>query len=391
MKLKIGVLGGTFDPIHNGHLKLAENAMKELALDKMIFIPTGVSYMKTGVTKAAHRYEMCRLALAEFEKFELDDVEMKREGNTYTCETLQYLHERYTDADIYFIIGLDTLFSIEKWKNVSFVLKHCILVCADRNCDDISSSSKERIRYLENEYQARIKVLQMEAFDASSTEIRELYRTNNKSDKLKILVPYSVHKYIMQQDLYTEYDKMCREISLQLKPKRFKHTLGVVEMAKKLARLYGADCEKAAIAALLHDCAKHMPLDEMIEICRQNDVLISDIEMHSPALIHGKAGALLAQTRYGVYDAEIYDAIFYHTTGKDAMSLLTQIIFVSDYIEPNRIHSDKLPQLRALAEIDLNKTTAIILQDTLKYLEEAKDDVIDAMTAVAFAYYKKYL
>ena len=121
MKSKIGILGGTFDPIHNGHLQLAESAYNEFGLEKVIFIPTGVSYMKSGVSQAHHRYEMCSLAISSFPYFEIDDEEIKREGNTYTFETLRYLNSKYPDAEICFIIGLDTLYSIETWKNIKEV------------------------------------------------------------------------------------------------------------------------------------------------------------------------------------------------------------------------------------------------------------------------------
>lgn len=391
MKTKIGVLGGTFDPIHKGHLALAKAAFTECSLDKVIFIPTGISYMKTGVSLASDRFEMCRLALYSHKEFELDDVEIKREGNTYTYETLRYLKKKYRDSEIYFIIGLDTLYTIESWKNVSEVFKNSILLCADRPSDKNDKNISVQINYLQEKYAARIIMLDMAPYSVSSTQIREAFRNKDYTNMVLTHIPENVKEYIIKHGLYTRFEEIKRELQFILKPKRFQHTLGVVETAVMLAKCYGADPEIASISALLHDCAKHMPIEDMISLCRQYGVSVSNIESQSDALLHGKAGAILSKKNYGFINNDIYDAIFYHTTGKPNMSLLTQIIFVADYIEPGRNHSEKLDYLRELAKTDLNRVTALILKDTLHYLNEHKNDKIDIMTEIAFEFYKKYL
>ena len=147
------------------------------------------------------------------------------------------------------------------------------------------------------------------------------------------------------------------------------------------------------MAALLHDCAKYLDTDVKCSLCAKYNVAISDIEKNNPELLHAKAGALLAYEKYGIQNNEILSAIFYHTTGKPDMSLLEQIIFVSDYIEPGRTHSDKLPQYRQLVLEDLNYITAAILRDTVKYLKKQadKDILIDPQTNKTYEYYKKFL
>ena len=117
--MKIGIIGGTFDPIHNGHLYIARKAMEEFNLSKVLFIPTGVSYMKTDVSGAVHRYEMVRLAIKNYPAFEISDLEVFRGGNTYTCETIAELKKEYPDVKFYFIIGVDTLFMMENGKIMS--------------------------------------------------------------------------------------------------------------------------------------------------------------------------------------------------------------------------------------------------------------------------------
>ena len=390
MKSKIGILGGTFDPIHNGHLQLAESAYNEFGLEKVIFIPTGVSYMKSGVSQAHHRYEMCSLAISSFPYFEIDDEEIKREGNTYTFETLRYLNSKYPDAEICFIIGLDTLYSIETWKNIKEVFHNCTFLCANRLSRHSANEILLRIQELEKKYSAKIKVLNMDVYPISSTEIRNAYN-NVDQESVLCYLPKSVSKYISENHLYSQTEYLKKEMQVRLKPQRYLHTLGVYETAVKLARIYGVDVQKAAISALLHDCAKNMHLKEMNKICAEYPLLLAEYEKESAALLHGKAGAVIAQTVYDIKDDDIFDAIYYHTTGKPDMGLLLQIIFVADYIEPGRKNAPNLTFLRELAKTDINRATAIILQDTLAYLESKSEQKTDEMTQKAFDFYKRFL
>ena len=185
--------------------------------------------------------------------------------------------------------------------------------------------------------------------------------------------------------------KLQAKIKKVLEPKRFEHTLGVAYTAANLAFAYEGDVKKAFIAGLLHDCAKHMSLDEMNKICKDFGVSLRKIEKDSVALLHGKAGAVLSNIQYDIDDSDVFDAIFHHTTGTPEMSLITQIIFVSDYIEPGRDHAPNLKFLRELSETDLNRTTALILRDTLEYLKNEDNKNIDEMTAKSYDFYKKYL
>lgn len=391
MKSKIGILGGTFDPIHKGHLELAHAALKEFKLDKVIFIPTGVSYMKTGVSPAKHRYEMCRLAISSFPYFEIDDEEMKREGNTYTYETLRYLNKKYPKAEICYIIGLDTLFTIDTWKHVDEVFQRCTFLCANRVSAFSNYDIEQKIGELKSKYSANISLMNMDLYPVSSTEIRETYFSKVKDETILCHLPDSVKEYISKNNLYSQIDLLKREMQIRLKPNRYQHTLGVFETAVNLARIYGADTDLVGKAALLHDCAKHMQVSEMIEICGNFGLVLRDCEKESAALLHGKAGAVLSKTFYHIDESEVFDAIYYHTTGSPDMSLVTQIIFVSDYIEPGRNSAHNLNMLRELSLIDLNRTTAIILCDTLDYLKSKKNTNIDEMTAKTFSFYKKYL
>lgn len=397
--LKIGILGGTFDPIHNGHLMIANAAMKEYELSKVILIPTGISYMKTDVTDSYFRYKMTKLAAKETTGFEVSDVEIKREGNTYTCDTIAYFREKYPNSRIYFIIGTDSLFSLEKWRNIDYVFKNCTILCATRNGEysetQVEEAEHRKAKELSEKFGADISFIHCETMDISSTEIRK-YRKNHPDEPLSRLeLPESVADYIYRHDLYDEKtEEIHHHLKHDLKQKRFAHTIGVVDKATRLALKWGCSLENARLAALLHDCAKYVDENTKLALCAKYGVAVSDIERNNTELLHAKAGALLAYETYGIRNPEILSAIFYHTTGKPNMNLLEQIIFVADYIEPGRKHSDKLPEYRKLAKKDINKVTAYILRDTLEYLESKHADasaVVDPATRETYEFYKKYL
>ena len=188
-----------------------------------------------------------------------------------------------------------------------------------------------------------------------------------------------------------DYDILTLQKSLTtiMTEKRFYHSLGVQGMSFALAIKYGYDMEKANLAGLLHDCAKDMKDEELISECRKYNLPIREVENRNGFLLHGKLGAYYAEHNYGIKDTEILSAIYYHTTGKPEMTQLEMIIFVSDYIEPNR-SSKRIPALNSIRQtafIDLNKATVEILENTLLYLEKTGQE-IDQLTVDAYEYYK---
>lgn len=158
--------------------------------------------------------------------------------------------------------------------------------------------------------------------------------------------------------------------------------------AAALAMRYGEDIEKAQVAGLLHDCAKCMPDAKKVKICQKNGIPMTEAEQKSPFLLHAKVGAYIAQTKYGIEDTEILEAIECHTTGKPAMSQLDKIIFIADYIEPMRTKAPDLADVRKLAFKDIDLALFKILSDTLAYLRNSPKNV-DSMTMRAYEYYKK--
>lgn len=186
-----------------------------------------------------------------------------------------------------------------------------------------------------------------------------------------------------------KFKDIQKDLKKKQKSSRYQHTMGVVETADILAKIHGADVSKANMAALLHDCAKHIGDAEKIAMCREYGVPITEAEQANPSLLHAKCGVIVAEYVYGIIDHEILHAILVHTTGVPNMSLLDKIIFISDYIEPNRDKAPHLKELRELAKKDLDLTTYQIMRDTVQYLNQRTEQVMDPTTEEAYRYYAK--
>ncbi|MDE6999724.1 MAG: nicotinate-nucleotide adenylyltransferase [Lachnospiraceae bacterium] len=198
---KIGIMGGTFNPIHNGHLQLAMAAQEQASLDQVLFMPSGNSYMKRNVLETQKRVDMVALAIAQYPNFELSLVEAQKSGNTYTCETLKYLTTSNPDVQYYFIIGADILFQIEQWRNPEQIYQLAVLVCAVR--DDYDFDAIRKKGNLLKASGADIIYLNMPKSDISSTDIRAKVKSSLPISKL---VPPEVAHYIEQEHLYYEED-----------------------------------------------------------------------------------------------------------------------------------------------------------------------------------------
>lgn len=186
-----------------------------------------------------------------------------------------------------------------------------------------------------------------------------------------------------------ELQEIRKKLKKDLDKARYEHTQGVMYTASCLAMSHGYDYEQAMLAGLLHDCAKCLPTSEKIELCQKHDILISNVEMENPGLLHAKAGMVLAEEKYGITDPQILHAIKVHTTGEPNMNTLDKIIYIADYIEPNRCDAPHLDVIRQIAFSDLNQCIAEILYDTLHYLSGRKGS-IDPATQLTYEFYQHY-
>ena len=188
--MRIGILGGTFDPVHNGHIYLAKKACRKLSLDKVIFIPTYLPPHKKGVkvTSARHRFNMLKLAIHGNKKFKISDMEIKRKGRSYSVETLRRLRKKYgRKAELFFITGSDSLKELNKWKNLDEILRLCKFVIVERPGFTVKKAPES------------FMLLRINAKDISATDIRKRIKSGNS---IIPLLPAAVKRYIYRYRLY---------------------------------------------------------------------------------------------------------------------------------------------------------------------------------------------
>ena len=183
--------------------------------------------------------------------------------------------------------------------------------------------------------------------------------------------------------------KLRKQLEKELKPDRFEHTMGVAYTASSMAFLYGADVQKALIAGFLHDCAKSMSHEEQVKVCEKNNIEMSEVERKNHSLLHAKVGMFLAQRDYDIHDEDILNAIRWHTTGRENMSLLEKIVYIADFIEPNRKPLENMTQIRKEAFTDIDRCLAHILHDSVVYLQTIGKETDDA-TMKAYEFYKDF-
>lgn len=201
---KVGILGGTFNPVHLAHLMIAETAFETLCLDEVLFVPTGCSYMKNAseIASSKDRVNMLGLALEDNPHFALSTIEIDRKGNSYTYQTLQELKELHPDWELYLIMGADNLFDLESWKNPEIIMKYAHILAAVRGAKK-NADMTEQMKYLKNKYGAQITLLPIRHIDISSTSVREKI-TNKKT--IRYIVPDKVCNYIERHKLYQEIE-----------------------------------------------------------------------------------------------------------------------------------------------------------------------------------------
>lgn len=334
---KIGIMGGTFDPIHNGHIKMAETAKKEYHLEKVIFLTSGNPPHKRdkNVLDAKIRHIMVKRAISGIDGFEPCDWEVKRTEYSYTLNTLLHFKEIYPEDELFFIIGGDSLRDFDKWYKPEEILKLATILVYDRTDGTIKSDFA--------------KIIHGEKIDVSSTKIREMV---SNGEDISHLVPGGVADFIKRNNLYQKEQDFEEKLKSILSPSRFEHSIGVRDTAIKMAEIFGADVKKAEIAGLLHDNAKNM--DSLYDRCRDLEVELDEVEQENIGLVHAKLGAETAKCLFGITDPEIINAIRWHTIGRPDMSLLEKIVFIADLAEPGRDFPE-LDLLRKLAFSDIDK------------------------------------
>lgn len=338
--MKIGVFGGTFNPPHNGHIRLAKAAADELKLDKLLVIPSCIPPHKIAAKLAdgQERLEMCRLAFGCDPRFEVSPMELERGSRSYTVETLRELKALYPDSELYFIVGSDMLESFDKWYLWQEILLLSVLCAASRE----EGYSPDLSRF--GKLAERIKIITLDPLEVSSTQIR-----NSAGEVSPELLDPKVAAYIREHGLYDDGLDRYRELLRgKLNPRRLFHSECVSECAGVLAERYGASVEKARLAGLLHDVMKNAPANEQLALMPD----ITPLELLNSKVWHQISGEAFLRQNGIVTDEEILGAVRWHTTGKAGMTLLEKIIYVADFISADRDYKD-VEVVRRLAYISL--------------------------------------
>lgn len=389
--MKIGIYGGTFNPPHLGHLQAAQAVFELLKLDKLLLIPAGIPPHKKlpeGCPTAEQRLEMTRLAgdqLGLGKQVETLDLEIRREGKSYTSDTLAELRRRFPDDELWLLMGTDMFLSLHAWHDPAEIFAQAGIAAFGRTEEDTEELFSAQRKMLYRNYpDARIFTLTIPGvIDVSSTELREKLLKGEGNN----LLPPAVYGYILREKLYgTDADlkhlplAQLRAVSLScLKHSRIPHVLGTEQAAIRLAERYGADVQKARVAAILHDCTKKLNLEEQLDLCMRYHVKLDEMERQQVQLLHSKTGAVIAREVFGV-DEEIEKAIWYHTTGHAGMTLLEKVIYIADYIEPSR-NFPGVEDLRKACDEDLDLGVRLGLENTIRQMQKQGEPVHPATLA----------
>ena len=375
--MKIGIYGGTFNPPHLGHMAAAQAAVAALGLDKLLLIPAAIPPHKALPSGTPPQEE--RLAMVEKwadvmgGHVEVSTLELEREGKSYTSDTLRSIRQTYPDAELWLLMGTDMFLTLHLWHEPEVILSLAGICAFGRTEQDGEAMFAPQRDYLQQHFHAKITTITLPGLvDISSTRLREQLENGGGG---QYLLP-SVYGYILMHRLYgTKADLKNLDLNQlracsysMMRAKRIPHVMGVEEEAVKLAQCWGADPELARRAGILHDCTKYYELPEQLDICEEYGVRLDALEQKAVKLLHSKTGACIARGVFGQPDA-VYDAIFWHTTGKADMTTLEKVLYIADYMEPNR-DFDGVERLRHLAYTDLDKAMLLGVEMTIQEMQQ---------------------
>ena len=387
---RIGIYGGAFNPPHTGHIRAAEYAVQALNLDKLLLIPSCTSPHKplpAGSAEPSQRLAMTKLWAGE--KMEVCDLELSRGGTSYTYETVEQLKLRYPDAELILFMGTDMFLSFHTWKEPERILA-CVSLAVfyrgDKNEKDAIAAKQQE--YLDKGH--RVYLVENPVTEISSTQLRRML-------VFRCAAPFIDEKvlhYIQENGLYEtsrDYQNLPMEelekvVVNLLNPNRVKHVLGCRDTAADLAKVWGADVTDAARAGLLHDITKALDGPLQLTLCAEYGKVLDEFSENNPKTLHALTGSMVAERIFGENEA-VVKAIESHTTGKAAMNTLEKIIYVADYMEPNRDFPG-VETLRQLAYTDLDGALKLGLEMTLAMLREQKRQISPA-SSQALAYLTK--
>lgn len=385
--MKVGILGGTFNPIHSGHINIASHSYSLFGLDKIILIPTNIPPHKTSndLVSGVDRLNMCRLAVRELDYAYVSDVELRRDGPSRTLDTLIYLTETYPEDEFYLIIGSDMFLTFDQWYKFKEILKMVSLCVFCRSSRD-RETIEEKKQYFKD-LGASIYIGDVPMIEISSTELRQVLIRNEDAS---VYLHKDVLKYIDAVNLYNpnEDDEIENYKTIakgMLSTKRYEHSINVAKEAVRIGIIYGDNLRKAYLSGILHDILKEKNTHDTLQILSDSDIICTEKYKNYNTLWHSILGAKFVKDRLGIDDNDIINAIRYHTSGRANMSTLEMIVFLADIISFDRRHPD-VETVRELTDLSLEKGMLYVLSFSLQMLIEKQEFICDD-TFQAYNYY----
>lgn len=382
--MKLGILGGSFNPVHHGHFFLADTAISALKLDRVIMIPACRSPFKLEAEgmegSARDRLDMLSAAVAGDNRLTVDDCEIRREGVSYTIDTIEDIIARYMpDGKPALIIGDDLADDFSKWRDSDKILELADIVVARRK-----NTANGNVEI--NVYPYAHTLLDNEIIDISSRVIRHKIKHGLN---WRSLVPAEARAIIEDRRLYgfngnAQYadDKdFSNEVILRIEEEarrtltteRFLHSRNAALLAYDLCKRFGINPMAGYLAGIAHDLSKQTDPKILMKLVKEDGLPVTELEKEKPNLLHGRASAVLLKERFCIHNKDVLEAVAFHTSGKENMSLLAKIIYIADKAEVSR-NID--PALRKIfASDDLDSILYVVLKKTVSKLQSKELDL----------------
>jgi nicotinate-nucleotide adenylyltransferase len=371
--MRLAILGGSFNPVHLGHLYLADAVLSGFGYGRVIFIPAFQSPFKLGAPAPSpkDRLDMLAASIPGDPRLLIDDCEIRREGVSYTVDTLADIIRRYRpEGKPGLILGDDLGRDFPKWKDFEKIISLADIIIARRILSEAG------------EYPYPCVQMQNDVMQISSAQVRDLIA---QGKHWHYLVPAGARIIIQDRELYgytagpaaksagpVFIARMEEEARRRLSQPRFLHSRQVAVMTSDLCRIFGLDSQAGYLAGITHDIGKQLGEEELVKLAKSDKRAISVQEKRKPSLLHGRAGAALLKKEYGIRDQEILDAVAFHTTGSPAMGPLAKAVYIADKVESSREGVE--PRLRDFSEYEgtgdrgLDRLFGKILRETIAWL-----------------------
>ncbi|MDR2102268.1 MAG: nicotinate (nicotinamide) nucleotide adenylyltransferase [Treponema sp.] len=389
--MKPAILGGSFNPVHVGHLFLAESVLSGLDYDRIILVPAHVSPFKPGARMVSpeDRLEMLAASIPADPRITIDDCEIRREGISYTVDTLRDLIKRYKpEGKPGLILGDDLAADFLKWRRSGEILEMADIIIARRISAEPAALSYPH------------RLLQNDIITISSGMVRE--RIKNR-ENWRYLVPAGARFIIEDRRLYgftppagiseesPGWETVARieaELRIRVGFLRFFHSRNTALLAWDLCRRFGLDPVKGYLAGIGHDICKSLPEEELFRLVSSDGGPVSSLERKKPSLLHARAAAVLLQERFGIHNKDILDAVRQHTVADVDMGPLAKVVYIADKIEISREYVE--PSLRDLSRTaGLDQLFEAVLDDTVAYLRSRKLDLSEGTLRLFEVIHKK--